>query len=55
VTGILIAALFAALEYVVASLIGLSELIGGIAAIQVGILAAVLIWLGGIPVSVRGL
>jgi hypothetical protein len=55
VMAMLMAVLFAALEYAISSSIGLPEYVGAVAAIQVGALAAMLVWLGGIPLSGRGL
>jgi hypothetical protein len=53
--AMLLAAVFATLEYAIASSIGLPEYVGAAAALQTGLLAAMLVWLGGIPLSGRGL
>jgi hypothetical protein len=53
--GLLIPALFAALEYVVANSIGLPTLVGLAAAVQVAFVAALVVVLGGVRVSGRGL
>jgi hypothetical protein len=47
--------IFATLEYLVAVAIGLPPVVGAIAALQVGLLAATLAWLGGAPGGGYGL
>ena len=46
---------FAALEYLVAAAIGLPPVVGAIVAVQVGLIAATLVWLGGAPGGGYGL
>jgi hypothetical protein len=47
--------IFAVVEYLLAAAIGLPELVAVVIAVQVGLIAATLVWLGGAPVGGSGL
>jgi hypothetical protein len=51
----IVAVLFAALEYVLGLSIGLPSVIALVIAVQVGVVAAMFVWLGGIPNDGPGL
>jgi hypothetical protein len=53
--GAFVFLLFGASEYVLAVMIGMPTLVGVVAALQVGIVAAMLVWLGGVPGGGYGL
>jgi hypothetical protein len=54
-TGSIVALVFGALEYWLATAIGLSPAIGILVASQVAAVAGLLVWLGGVPGGGEGL